>query len=281
MIGNYKLNIGRKVKQITLPAIVFISSAIAAPAMAASWSLPWQGGTSATISRGTGSHNDGWNTQSNAVDFANIRPGTPVLAPVDGSTIKRVCQAKGGDNHNAIWFSSPDGDYTLMHVKASGLRAGQVFNRGQQIGVVAADTPNDPNCARSTAPHIHINFPNRNLVVDGVRVANMTGGTFTSRNGQPTPPPQPQPPNDGVNLVNFSAVTAPAGVNVRSAPSTSAPIVGRLGGNVRVNFDGWKYGDSVPDTWTNRPDRRWYRIAGTNTWIASAVVNGNAPGSQP
>jgi hypothetical protein len=288
-MGNYQLKIQKNLGRFTLSAIALMSSAVAAaPAMAAEWSLPWQAGVNATISRGTASHNahnDYWNRQFNAVDFTNIRAGTPVLAPVDGSRIKAVCQAKGGDNHNAIWFSSPDGDYTLMHVKASGLRTGQVFNRGQQIGVVAADTPNDPNCARSTGVHVHINFPSRNLVVDGYRVANMTGGTFTSRNGQPTPPPQPQPQppnnNSGVNLVNFSGTTAPAGVNVRSDASTSASIVGRLGGYVRVNFDGWKYGESIPDTWTGRADRRWYRIAGTNQWIASAVVNGNAPGSQP
>jgi hypothetical protein len=38
---------------------------------------------------------------------------------------------------------------------------------------------------------------------------------------------------------------------------------------------------SVPDTWTGKPDRRWYDIAGTNNLIANAVVIGNAPGSQP
>ncbi|MEH2030354.1 MAG: hypothetical protein V7K67_11885 [Nostoc sp.] len=100
----------------------------------------------------------------------------------------------------------------------------------------------------------------------------MTRGTYTSRNGLVS---------DDLTHVNFSGVTAPAGVNVRSGTSISASIVGRLGGTVRVNFDGWKYGDSVADTWTGKPDRRWYRIAGTNNWIASAVVNGNAPGSQP
>jgi hypothetical protein len=289
-MGNYQSKIRKNLGRVTLSAIALMSSAVAAaPAMAAEWSLPWQAGVNATISRGTASHNahnDSWNKQFNAVDFANIRAGTPVLAPVDGSRIKAVCQARGGDNHNAIWFSSPDGDYTLMHVKASGLRTGQVFNRGQQIGVVAADTPKDKNCAVSTGVHVHINFPNRNLVVDGYRVANMTGGTFTSRNGQPTPPPQPQPQpqppnNNGVNVVNFSAVTHGDGVNIRSAPSTSASIAGRLGGNVRVNFDGWVHSETVRDAWTGNPDRRWYRIAGTNQWVASAVVNGNAPGSQP
>ncbi|WP_334708708.1 peptidoglycan DD-metalloendopeptidase family protein [Nostoc sp.] len=270
MMNKYQLKIGAKLKSIAFPAVILMCSAVATPAMAADWSFPWQAGKSATISRGTGSHNDGWNTQSNAVDFA-ISPGTPVLAPVD-STIVKVCQARGADNHNAILFSSPDGNYTLMHLKAFGLYTGQFFKKGQQIGVVAADTPNDPKCAISTGPHLHINFPSRNLVVDGYQVATMTRGTYTSRNGTVS---------DDLTHVNFSGVTAPAGVNVRSGTSTSASIVGRLGGTVRVNFDGWKYGDSVADTWTGKPDRRWYRIAGTNNWIASAVVNGNAPGSQP
>lgn len=272
-MSKYQLNIGAKLKSLAFPAVILMCSAVATPAMAADWSFPWQGGKSATISRGTGSHNDGWNKQSNAVDFA-LSPGTPVLAPID-STIISVCQARGADNHNAIFFSSPDGNYTLMHVKAFGLSKGQFFKKGTQIGVVAADTPNDPSCAISTGPHLHINFPSRNLVVDGNQVASMTGGTYTSRNGGGGGCDKPY------TCVSFSGVTAPAGVNVRSGTSTSASIVGRLGGNVRVDFDGWKYGDSVADTWTGKPDRRWYHIAGTNNWLASAVVNGNAPGSQP
>lgn len=81
--------------------------------------------------------------------------------------------------------------------------------------------------------------------------------------------------------VNFSATAAPTGVNIRSAPSTTASIVGRISPNQRINFDGWKFGETVPDFWTNAPDARWYRIAGTNNWVASAVVSGNAPGSRP
>lgn len=81
--------------------------------------------------------------------------------------------------------------------------------------------------------------------------------------------------------VNFSARAASIGVNIRTAPSISASIVRRTGGNESLNFDGWQYSESVPDLWTNQPDRRWYRIAGTNNWVASAVVLGNAPGSQP
>jgi murein DD-endopeptidase MepM/ murein hydrolase activator NlpD len=266
-----QINIGSKLKAFIIPASILISSTIAAPCLAAEWSLPWQAGANAGISRGTGSHNDGWNANWNAIDFA-IGPNTPVLAPVD-STIISVCQARGGDNHNAINLSSPDGNYTLMHVKASGLRVGQSFRKGQQMGVVAADTPNDPRCAISTGPHLHINFPNRNLIVDGYRVANMTGGTYTSKNGT-TPP-------GGVTVVNFSGKTTNDRTNIRSAPSTNSSIVGSITPNTSIRFDGWAYGTSVPDLWNGKPDRRWYRIAGTNQWVASAVVYGNAPNSQP
>jgi surface antigen len=84
-----------------------------------------------------------------------------------------------------------------------------------------------------------------------------------------------------IHTVNFSATAAPSGVNIRSAPSTSASLVGRFAPNQRINFDAWTYGDTVPDFWINTPDARWYRVAGTNNWVASAVVSGNAPGSTP
>lgn len=57
--------------------------------------------------------------------------------------------------------------------------------------------------------------------------------------------------------------------------------MGRIAPNQRINFDAWTFGDVVNDFWTGSPDARWYRIAGTNQWVASAVVNGNAPGSRP
>lgn len=100
-------------------------------------------------------------------------------------------------------------------------------------------------------------------------------------NGAPTPPPATNPPASGIRSVNFSATAAPAGVNIRSGPSLSAAVVGRLAPNQRANFDAWTYGSVVNDLWLGKPDARWYRIAGTNHWVASAVVYGNAPGSKP
>ena len=73
----------------------------------------------------------------------------------------------------------------------------------------------------------------------------------------------------------FSATAASSGANVRSAPSVSASIVGSIAPNERRTFDAWTYGDTVNDAWTGQPDARWYRLSGTNSWVASGVINGN------
>lgn len=73
----------------------------------------------------------------------------------------------------------------------------------------------------------------------------------------------------------FSATAASSGANVRSAPSVSASIVGSIAPNERRSFDAWTYGDTVNDAWTGQPDARWYRLSGTNNWVASGVVSGN------
>jgi hypothetical protein len=85
----------------------------------------------------------------------------------------------------------------------------------------------------------------------------------------------------GYELVTFMAKTGPWGVKVRSGPGAGFPEVDTIAAHQVVTFNAWTFGPSVPDAWTHQPDARWYRIAGTNHWIASAVINGNAPGSRP
>jgi surface antigen len=92
---------------------------------------------------------------------------------------------------------------------------------------------------------------------------------------------QTTPCNAIRTVTSFFATAAPTGVNIRSAPSLSASIVGRLQPNERRSFDAWTYGDTVTDIWLNRPDARWYRLSGTNTWVASGVVNGNPNPAPP
>jgi surface antigen len=89
------------------------------------------------------------------------------------------------------------------------------------------------------------------------------------------------PPTNPIRIVNFSATSASSGINVRSGPGTNFGIVRRIGGKQRINFDAWQYGTTERDLWLGTPDARWYRISGTNQWVASAVVFGNAPGSRP
>jgi surface antigen len=83
------------------------------------------------------------------------------------------------------------------------------------------------------------------------------------------------------NSVNFTGTTSNYRTNVCSGASSNSSLVGYINPNTRVSFSGWMYGDAVNDLWTGRPDRRWYRITGTNNYVASGTINRNAPGSQP
>ena len=85
-----------------------------------------------------------------------------------------------------------------------------------------------------------------------------------------------------VESVNFYASVMPTvGANVRSGPGTNFAIVSVSPYQATIQFDGWTYGERIPDEQLGTPDERWYRIAGTNNWMASAVVFGNAPESTP
>jgi hypothetical protein len=233
------------------------------------WSFPWQNGVSAGINGGIHKNeytNQGINT---ALDF-DLGAGTPVLAP-DNSTLLKSCVARGTRNHRTIWLrDSSSRLYILAHVSADNVK--NSYSKGEQIGVVARDVPNDPSCAISTGVHLHVGFPTMPMTIDGFNLPNVR--SVTSRNGGGAV-------DTGIRSVNFSARTGPWIVKVRSGPGTNFPEVGKLGANQPVNFSGWTFGMVIPDGWTNQPDARWYRLAGTNNWVASATISGNAPGSRP
>lgn len=83
--------------------------------------------------------------------------------------------------------------------------------------------------------------------------------------------------------VNFSGVSAPISVNVRTAPSDTATIVDQIYPNTSVQFSGWTTGASFNDYWTNTPDNRWfyYERNGVKHYVSSAFINGNPPGTSP
>lgn len=79
----------------------------------------------------------------------------------------------------------------------------------------------------------------------------------------------------------FPGKAAPAGVNVRSGPSLNAPIIGKLRSNESRTFDAYQYGDEVKDIWTGKGDKRWYKLQGSQGWVASGVVFGNPSPNPP
>ncbi|WP_106769096.1 anthrax toxin lethal factor-related metalloendopeptidase [Paenibacillus faecalis] len=81
----------------------------------------------------------------------------------------------------------------------------------------------------------------------------------------------------------FTGITAPIGVNVRTGPSTSSPALFVVRGNTTVQFDGWETGETLKGYWTGIEDNRWfyYVYNGRKYYMASAFVYGDPPASQP
>ena len=96
----------------------------------------------------------------------------------------------------------------------------------------------------------------------------------------PKPAPAPTPhPAPGLIHASFSGRVQVIVANVRSGPGTGYPVVGRAIRGQALWFDGYIYGQPIFDRSVNRMDRRWYHCPSKRGWIASALVNGNAPGS--
>jgi hypothetical protein len=79
----------------------------------------------------------------------------------------------------------------------------------------------------------------------------------------------------------FGTVGTTSGINLRNSQHLSDRSNINEPYNKQLEFDDWKYGESVNDAWTGQSDSRWYKIKGTNYWVPSAYIAGNAPGSSP
>lgn len=156
-----------------------------AGAIASEWELPWAAGTSSTLSRGPlSNHRDGYIGNGQSVDF-RLPTGTPVLAPID-SVVVSSCTP--GNEHRAIKLRASTGEeYSLLHVRASAsaVQTGRRYLQGEQIGVIAGDTPSGNNCANSTGPHLHMGLPRVPFIVGGYtfRANETLSGSLVSTNG--------------------------------------------------------------------------------------------------
>jgi uncharacterized protein with LGFP repeats len=104
---------------------------------------------------------------------------------------------------------------------------------------------------------------------------------------QPTPDisptPQPSNPNPVQPNPSYSPQIVPvfpgtvmlSGTNVRIGPGIDYNAVDSLVNGRALNFDAVANGTAVYDQVTGKNDDRWFRIQGTNNWVASALINGN------
>ncbi len=88
--------------------------------------------------------------------------------------------------------------------------------------------------------------------------------------------------SSNIQLVNFSGtVMSTNGINLRTDTNLDARGFESVEYQQRLSFDAWAYGETVTDLSLGTPDARWYRLQGTDYWVPSAYVDGNAPGSRP
>jgi murein DD-endopeptidase MepM/ murein hydrolase activator NlpD len=250
---------------VSVSTAVTMLSVFTGEVLANNWKLPFRGTT--TVS-GT-QHTDFYKTL--AIDFG-LSAGSDVLAPIDA---KVVHQCNAGNNHRAIRLQSSDGQlFTLIHVTTADIYNGKTYKQGDVIGKVAGDTPKN-GCAYSTGPHLHFGIQS-NFLVDNINLFALPyKASVTSSNGS----------NAGyvVREVPFTAWSQSSPLKAYSGPGLQYPVTRNVAKNSILYFSGWTYGQALPDQFlASRPlDARWYRLSGTNEFMPSAYVLGNAPGSRP
>jgi len=171
---------------------------------------------------------------------------------------------------NYVIIRHDDGYESMyVHLKAGSVpvRVGQRVEAGTYIGQTGLS-------GWTTGEHLH--FEVRKPSTKQSVPFKLDGSTNTPN------PQTPAPISSGVWPTNFTAwVMATVGANVRSGPGTAYQAVGAYPYQTTLEFDAWTYGETITDVQLGTPDARWYRIKGTNNWVSSAVVYGNAPGSSP
>ncbi|WP_259657602.1 peptidoglycan DD-metalloendopeptidase family protein [Burkholderia pseudomallei] len=240
--------------------------------------LPWQQGTAWYWTGGA----HGWSGDSrpfNSLDFSG--GNGQVLAARDG-TLYKSCERNG----SAIVKVVHDNGYTSTYyhmVQLTQAGSGTRVRQGQYLGRVGNGLP----CGgQTTGPHVHfaLSQGGSDVPVNGKTIggwqffegSNAYSG-YAVRNqrrvsvqasltnygaddsGGPT---EPSPPVK-------ATVQSPGPVNLRSAPSLSASIVGTVANGAAVQLACYAYGDTVQGNWG--ATRLWYRLD-SNRWGSDGFV---------
>ena len=206
-----------------------------------------------------------------AWDFA-VGSGTPVHAAVGGLVLRAGFQTGGYGNTVVIQTSRGDCS-RYEHLSSIDVRVGQSVATYALIGKSGAT-------GHVTGPHLHYGREDchtaRSLQSSFLDVGDpRMGSAVTSGNhpdaGAPSPAPAPVgcPPN-------CSVYGAAGGVNVREAPSSSAPVLSLLANGSQVAIACQTTGDAVGGS------RIWDRLAGggymSDYYVNTPVTGAFSPG---
>jgi murein DD-endopeptidase MepM/ murein hydrolase activator NlpD len=217
-----------------------------------------------------------------AIDFA-VDLGTSVYSMRSGRVISMEDRYpdSGGDASKSNMVNyvliEHDGGYrsAYLHLQQNfknkvNLKVGDTVNAGQLIGYSG-------NSGYSTGPHLHVEVhkPTNNVYFGQTVPFLISDKSIVNGN------------TDSFYVSDFlGTVTSPEGINIRSGPGTNYSRVGLLNNGASLSFNGLAHGTQVYDQKTGQNNDRWFRIKGTDTWVASALINGNSvqsnsnPGNQ-
>lgn len=173
----------------------------------------------------------GWQNYNGGIDWA-VATGTPIKAAQSGKVTLARRDATGYGAH--VRIQHDEGYLTIYgHMLDFAVKAGDRVEAGDVIG-------RSDNTGNSTGPHLHFELRKNSVAVDpsGLLVERLEG---EESGGEGEPGGGLVQPDVGPEPANFPAlprafVTSQIGLNVRSGPGVSNPLVGWLPNGTEVEI---------------------------------------------
>ncbi|AOJ72014.1 MULTISPECIES: peptidoglycan DD-metalloendopeptidase family protein [Burkholderia] len=241
--------------------------------------LPWQQGAAWYWTGGA----HGWSGESRPFNSLDFSIGNGQVLAARGGVLYKSCERNG----SAIVKVVHDNGYatTYYHmVQLTQAGSGTRVRQGEYLGRVGNGLP----CGgQTTGPHVHfaLSQGGSDVPVNGKTIGGWQffegGGAYSGyaiRNQRRVSVQAsltnygsedsggPAEPSPSVK----ATVQAPGPVNLRSAPSLSASVVGTVANGATVQLACYAYGDTVRGNWG--ATRLWYRL-GSNQWVSDGFVH--------